>query len=50
MPAIVNGILAANYDGFVSIEFEGIEDALLGASRGLENAQRIFAEVAAARA
>ena len=50
MPAIVGGIVDAGYDGFVSIEFEGIEDALVGASRGLENAQRIFAEVTAARA
>jgi sugar phosphate isomerase/epimerase len=49
MYSIVGGILDAGYDGFVSIEFEGIEDALLGASRGLENAQRIFGEVAAAR-
>lgn len=50
MTGIVRGILDAGYDGFVSIEFEGIEDALLGASRGLANAQRIFAEVEAARA
>ena len=50
MHSIVGGIVDADYDGFVSIEFEGIEDALVGASRGLENAQRIFAEVTAARA
>lgn len=50
MPAIVRGILDAGYDGFVSIEFEGIEDALVGAGRGLENAMRIFAEAEAARA
>lgn len=50
MTGIVTGILEADFDGFVSIEFEGIEDALLGASRGLANAQRIFSEVAVARA
>jgi len=49
MPAIISGVIDSGFDGFVSIEFEGIEDALLGAARGLENAQRIFAEVAAAR-
>ena len=44
MPAIIGGIVDSGYDGFVSIEFEGIEDCLLGATRGLENAMRIFAE------
>jgi len=49
MPAIISGVVDSGFDGFVSIEFEGIEDALLGAARGLENSQRIFAEVTAAQ-
>lgn len=33
------------YDGFVSIEFEGIEDNLMGVSIGLENLKRFFAMI-----
>ncbi|MGV8876375.1 MAG: sugar phosphate isomerase/epimerase family protein [Rhodoglobus sp.] len=50
MHGIIGGIVDSGFDGFVSIEFEGIEDAVVGSSRGLANAQRIFAEVEAARA
>lgn len=49
MPAIISSVVDSGFDGFVSIEFEGIEDALLGAARGLENSQRIFAEATAAQ-
>lgn len=49
MPAIIRGVVDSGFDGFISIEFEGIEDALLGAAQGLENSQRIFAEVMAAQ-
>jgi len=49
MRGIVEGIVASGYDGFVSIEFEGIEDALVGAERGLSNAMRLFAEAREAR-
>ena len=45
MRAIVRGISQSGFDGFVSIEFEGIEDCLLGAATGLANAQRFFSEV-----
>lgn len=44
MRAIVRGISQSGFDGFVSIEFEGIEDCLLGAATGLANAQRLFSE------
>ena len=37
-------IKASGYDGFVSIEFEGHEDCLVGCSRGIANAIRIFDE------
>jgi sugar phosphate isomerase/epimerase len=33
----------AGYDGFVSIEFEGIEDSLVGVGYGLENLKRYIA-------
>lgn len=49
MRRIVEGIVASGYDEFVSIEFEGIEDALVGAERGLANAMRLFADASADR-
>lgn len=36
-------ITSAGYDGFVSIEFEGHEDCLVGCERGAANARRILA-------
>ncbi|MDJ1114157.1 sugar phosphate isomerase/epimerase family protein [Microbacterium dauci] len=50
MRRIVEGIVASGYDGFVSIEFEGIEDALVGAERGLTNTMRLFSEATEAAA
>jgi len=35
----------AKYDGYLSIEFEGVEDCLYGIAKGLENLQRYLAEV-----
>lgn len=35
----------AGYDGYIGIEFEGIEDALIGISSGLANLRRYIAEV-----
>ncbi|MER7167525.1 sugar phosphate isomerase/epimerase family protein, partial [Micromonospora sp. NPDC000207] len=49
MRRIVQGVLAAGYDGFVSIEFEGIEECLMANTVGLANTKRLFAEVGAAR-
>ncbi|MCB5283708.1 MULTISPECIES: sugar phosphate isomerase/epimerase [Micrococcaceae] len=45
MRSIVRNIVASGYDGFISLEFEGIEDCLLAATTGLANMQRLFAEV-----
>ena len=44
MHRIIETIVESGYDGFVSIEFEGIEDCLVGATTGLANARRLFAE------
>lgn len=38
-------IKQSGYDGYVSVEFEGLENDLLGARIGLENVQRIWDEV-----
>ena len=35
----------AGYDGFVSIEYEGVEDCIIGISRGLSNLRKILAEI-----
>ncbi len=45
MPTVLAAVKASGYDGFVSIEFEGHEDCLLGCTRGLANARRILASV-----
>ncbi len=45
MPAVLAAVKNSGYDGYVSIEFEGIEDCLLGCERGLANTQRILAGV-----
>jgi len=42
--AVIRAIKASGYDGYASIEFEGAEDCLLGCSRGIANAQRLWAE------
>ncbi|MFY1597595.1 sugar phosphate isomerase/epimerase family protein [Micromonospora sp. WMMD737] len=49
MRRIVRGIVDAGYDGFVSIEFEGIEECLMANPIGLANAKRLFAEAEAAK-
>ena len=45
MRSILRAISSSGYDGYVSIEFEGIEDCILGAQRGFENTVRILEEV-----
>lgn len=42
--SIAKSIVASDYEGFASIEFEGEEDCLLGIERGLANARRLLAE------
>lgn len=45
MHSIVKQIKDSGYDGFITIEFEGIEECLLASATGLANAKRLFAEV-----
>jgi len=40
---IVKAVLDSGYDGFISLEFEGLEDGFLGATRGLANIRSMFA-------
>lgn len=40
---IVKAVVDSGYDGFISLEFEGLEDGFLGASRGLANIRSMFA-------
>ena len=40
VPACLRALKAAGYDGFISIEFEGMEDNILGLEIGLENLRR----------
>lgn len=42
---ILRLVKASGYDGYLSVEFEGMEDCLLGARIGMENVQRIWDEV-----
>ncbi|GAB3926317.1 sugar phosphate isomerase [Microlunatus endophyticus] len=42
--SIAKSIKDSTYEGYASIEFEGIEDCLLGCERGLANAKRLLAE------
>lgn len=42
--AVLRAVKQSGYDGFVSIEFEGQEDCLVGCSRGLANAVRLYDE------
>ncbi len=41
--SVAASIKASGYDGFASIEFEGHEDCLLGCTRGIANAKRLYA-------
>jgi sugar phosphate isomerase/epimerase len=45
VPACLRALKAAGYDGFISIEFEGMEDNILGLEIGLENLRRYTAEL-----
>jgi sugar phosphate isomerase/epimerase len=42
MPTVIGAVAGSGYDGFVSIEFEGHEDCLVGSTRGLANARRLW--------
>ncbi|NHN29673.1 sugar phosphate isomerase/epimerase family protein [Paenibacillus agricola] len=42
---VLRVIKHSGYNGYVSIEFEGMEDCLVGAKSGMDNALRIWSEV-----
>jgi sugar phosphate isomerase/epimerase len=42
IPSVVKIIKGSGYDGFVSIEFEGMEDCRAGSKIGLQNLRRYF--------
>lgn len=42
---ILHTIKASGYDGYISVEFEGMEDGMTSARIGMENVQRIWDEV-----
>lgn len=42
--AVAKAVKESDYSGFASIEFEGIEDCLLGCTRGIANAKRLLAQ------
>lgn len=42
---IMRLIKESGYDGYVSIEFEGMEDCKMGSKIGMDNARRILSEV-----
>jgi sugar phosphate isomerase/epimerase len=43
LPGICRSIIASSYDGYVSIEFEGLEEPRLACERGLANARTLLA-------
>lgn len=40
---IVSAVVDSGYDGYISLEFEGLEDGFLGATQGLANIRSMFA-------
>jgi sugar phosphate isomerase/epimerase len=45
MRRILKAIKDGGYDGYLSVEFEGMEDCRLGSRIGMENARRFWGEV-----
>ncbi|MFD0717628.1 sugar phosphate isomerase/epimerase family protein [Paenibacillus sp. GCM10027626] len=45
MREVLRAVKESGYDGYLSIEFEGMEDCRLGSEIGLENVRRIWDEV-----
>lgn len=45
IPSILRLIKAAGYDGYLSLEFEGMENCIWGAEVGLQNARRLWDEI-----
>lgn len=46
MPAVIKVIKDSGYDGYVSVEFEGMEDCRLGSRIGMANVKRLWEESA----
>ncbi len=44
MPEVIRVIKQSGYDGYISIEFEGMEDCRTGSKIGLDNARRMWNE------
>lgn len=44
MPEVIRTIQRSGYEGYITIEFEGLEDCLEGTRIGLENARRLWEE------
>lgn len=45
IPEVIKVIKQSGFDGYITIEFEGMEDCRVGTRIGLENARRLWAEV-----
>lgn len=45
IPSILKTIKQSGYDGYLSIEFEGLEECRLGSRLGMENTKRILASL-----
>jgi inosose dehydratase len=44
MPEVIRIIKNSGYDGYISVEFEGMEDCRIGSRIGIDNAKRLWAE------
>jgi sugar phosphate isomerase/epimerase len=42
---IVKLVKASGYDGYITVEFEGMEDCKLGSKIGMDNLRRLWEEV-----
>ena len=45
MPAVMKTIKESGYDGYLTIEFEGMEDCRLGSRLGMEHTRRLWDSV-----
>lgn len=44
LASVARSIKQSDYQGFAAIEFEGVEDSLIGCNRGIVNAKRLLAQ------
>lgn len=45
MRAVLRVIKQSGYDGYLSVEFEGLEDCKLGSKAGMDNLKRLWSEI-----